>query len=358
MRMTDVYSAKAIASIHTEVASNKIAYLGAGLFPAQKKAGLDLKWIRTSKGLPISLAPSSFDTNSTIRSREGFKLQETELAYFKESMLVKEQDEQDIMRVQDSADPFAQEVLDRIYNDAETLVEGADVVPERMRMQLLAPPTSGDLAGHPSISIQADDVTYAYDYDPDGTFASGNFKMLSGTSAWSDTTNSDPLQDISDACDVVEAETGARPEVMIVSKKTMNDLKKNAKLKAYVLAQNTTATVIMTDARVQSVISEELGVSVIVYTKKYKDEDGVTHSFYPDNMATLIPNGALGKTWYGITPEERTLMSRADANVSIVNTGVAVAVKITDDPVHTKTTVSEVVAPSFERMDECYVLAY
>ena len=32
------------------------------------------------------------------------------MAFFKESMLVKENDEQEIMRVQDSADPFAQEV--------------------------------------------------------------------------------------------------------------------------------------------------------------------------------------------------------------------------------------------------------
>ena len=78
MRLSDAYSAKAIAIAHNEVASNKIAYLGAGLFPAKKKMGLDLKWIKTSKGLPVSLAPSAFDTVSTIRSREGIKIEETE----------------------------------------------------------------------------------------------------------------------------------------------------------------------------------------------------------------------------------------------------------------------------------------
>ena len=100
----------------------------------KRKTGLDLKWIKTAKGLPVSLAPSAFDTVSTLRSREGFKITETEMAFFKESMLVKENDEQEIMSM-DSADPFA-EVLDRIYDDAETLLEGAAVVPERMRMQL------------------------------------------------------------------------------------------------------------------------------------------------------------------------------------------------------------------------------
>ena len=54
MNIRDVYSAKAIALVQKESASNKVAYLGAGLFPARKKMGLDLKWIKTSKGLAVS----------------------------------------------------------------------------------------------------------------------------------------------------------------------------------------------------------------------------------------------------------------------------------------------------------------
>ena len=139
MNIRDVYSAKAIALVQTEAASNKVAYLGAGLFPARKKMGLDLKWIKTSKGLAVSLAPSNFDAVSTLRSREGFKMNETEMAFFRESMLIKEADEQEIMRVEDSSSPYATEVLSRIFDDANTLVAGANVVPERMIMQLLAP---------------------------------------------------------------------------------------------------------------------------------------------------------------------------------------------------------------------------
>ena len=114
MNIRDAYNASAIALVNTEVASNKIPYLGSGLFPAKKKMGLDLKWIKTSKGLPVSLAPSNFDAVSTLRSREGFKLTETEMAFFRESMLIKEADEQEMMRVQDSTDPYAAEVLSRM----------------------------------------------------------------------------------------------------------------------------------------------------------------------------------------------------------------------------------------------------
>lgn len=353
MNIRDAYNASAIALVNTEVASNKIPYLGSGLFPAKKKMGLDLKWIKTSKGLPVSLAPSNFDAVSTLRSREGFKLTETEMAFFRESMLIKEADEQEMMRVQDSTDPYAAEVLSRIFDDANTLIDGANVVSERMIMQLLAPTD-----GHPKISIQANGVTYDYNYDPNSTYSSKNYADVSGSSEdkWSAVDTADPLDDVSVALDAVESETGERPSIMIISRKTMDYLKQNKKIRNAILAQNATANIFMNDNRVKEVFSNELGISVIVYSKQYKDETGKAQKFYPDGFATLIPTGALGNTWYGTTPEERTLMGNATADVSIVNTGVAVAVTVSNDPVQTKTTVSEIVLPSYERMDSTYVI--
>ena len=352
MNIRDAYNASAIALVNAEVASNKIPYLGSGLFPAKKKMGLDLKWIKTSKGLPVSLAPSNFDAVSTLRSREGFKLTETEMAFFRESMLIKEADDQEMMRVQDSTDPYAAEVLYRIFDDANTLIDGANVVPEIIIMQLLAPKDV-----HPKISIQSNGVTYEYNYDPNNTYSSKNYAALSSsTDMWNDTENSDPLDDVSVALDAVEAETGERPSIMIISRKTMDYLKQNKKIRNAILAQNATANIFMNDNRVKEVFSNELGISVIVYSKQYKDETGKAQKFYPDGFATLIPTGALGNTWYGTTPEERTLMGNATADVSIVNTGVAVAVTVSNDPVQTKTTVSEIVLPSYERMDSTYVI--
>ena len=352
MNIRDAYNASAIALVNNEVASNKIAYLGSGLFPAKKKMGLDLKWIKTSKGLPVSLAPSNFDAVSTLRSREGFEITETEMAFFRESMLIKEADEQEIMRAQDSTDPYARDVLNRIFDDANTLIDGANVVPERMIMQLLAPSD-----GSPKIYIEANGAKYAYNYDPSETYKANNFAELTTTTdKWSDTENSDPMDDVSVALDSVEAQTGERPTIMIVSRKTMDYLKQNKKIKSAILAQNTTANVFMNDNRVKEVFSNELGISIIVYSKQYKNESGVASKFYPDGFATLIPNGSLGNTWYGTTPEERTLMGNSSADVSVVNTGVAVSVSVSNDPVQTKTTVSEIMLPSYERMDSTYVI--
>lgn len=353
MKITDVYNSKAVAIVQTEVASNEIPYLGEGFFPVQKKMGLDLKWIRTSKGLPVSLSPSAFDTVSTIRSREGFKLDETEMAYFKESMLVKEQDRQDMLRVQDSGDPYAREILEHVYGDATTLVAGAKVVPERMRMSLLA-----NANGHPSISISANGATYSYNYDPNNAYSTNNFSDIGAaqsTNYWSDTTNSDPLSDVATAQNAVQTLTGTVPTIMIVSRNTMNLIKQNKNIKNYVLAQNSTANVMMTDERVKALFQQELGVKIVVYSKLYKNEAGSSKKFYPDGMATLVPEGALGKTWFGVTPEEATLLDDPAYDCTVVD-GIAITVTNSVDPVQTKTIVSEIVLPSFERLEETFML--
>lgn len=352
MNIRDAFNAKTIAAVHTENASNKKAYLGKGLFPDKRKMGLDLKWIRTSKGLPVILAPSTFDAVSTIRGREGFKINQTEMAFFRESMILKEADLFEIERCKDTTDPYAQDVLARIYSDTETLLDGADVVPERMIMQLLSPSD-----GSPKIYIKADNTTYAYNYDSDGTYKQKNFaEIQSATDKWSDTENSDPITDVMTAIDNVEDLTGNRPTRMIVSKLTMSYLKKNAKVRSSILAQNVTANVIINEARVKDVFKNELGVDIIVYTKQFRDENGTAQKFFPDGFATLIPDGTLGNTWRGVTPEERDLVGVEGKDASVTDTGVAVVVTVSDDPVQTKTTVSEIVLPSYERMDETYVI--
>ena len=352
MKLSDVFTAEAIALNYTNAASNKIPYLGTGLFPAQKKAGLDLKWIKGHNGLAVSLMPTTFDAKSTFRDRVGVSVNETQMPFFRESMLVKEADEQEIMRVRDASDPYAVQVLDNIFNDTQTLIDGANVVPERMIMQLLAP-----LNGKMGIEIAANGVNYVYNYDVDGSWKAEHYaKIETEADKWTAEDTCDPLKNIEDAMDAQEEATGARPEILLMSKTTFNYIKNSKRVRSGLLAQNVTANVNYTSAKVKEYVEEELNVQIIIYNKQFKDETGVAKKFYPDNIVIMLPNGALGKTWYGTTPEERTLAQKEGADVSVVNTGVAIAVTITDDPVNTKTTCSEIVLPSFERMNECYAL--
>lgn len=352
MKITDVFSAKALAFRITKADSILESYLGLTLFPIKKKLGLDLKWLIGNLGLPISLSPATFDTKDTIRARNDISKEETEMALFRESMKVSERDEQEIMRVQESTDPYAQQVVDHIYRDADVLVEGAYVVPERMIMQLLAPTVDGS----PRINIAANGTTYTYNYDPDKKYQKENYAKVSVS--WSDTENATPLTDVQTAQDVVYKATGIKPNNLLVSAKTMGYLVANKQVRNAILAQNMTANIFMTKKLVKQVFLEVLGVSVIEYGKMFKTEAGVPTKFYPDDFATLFPDGALGNTWFGTTPEERTLMGNSEANVSLVgNTGITVTVsEKVGPPVETITTVSEIVLPSYERMYETFAL--
>jgi len=355
MKLSELFTAKAIAANYTEAATNDTPFLGEGFFPAKKKAGLDIKWFEKHTGLAVALAPSSFNTKTTFRDRDGVSVSETKMAFFKEGFLVDEEDYQEILRIQESNDPYAQDILDKIFDDAATLIRGANVIPEIMRMSLLAP-KNGDV----KISIKSNDTDYTYNYDPNGTWKADHYlKIVSANDKWDAPTTCNPVKDIEEALDAQEAASGNRPSVALMSKKTFNYLKASKAVKDGVLAQNLTANVNYTNEKVKTYLEEELKIKIVVYTKKYIAHDGTTKNYYPDDIVMLLPDGALGSTVYGTTPTEaRAKLSKGDGDDSfaIVNTGVSVKTIEKDDPENTETIVSEVVLPSFERLRECYAI--
>ena len=70
----------------------------------------------------------------------------------------------------------------------------------------------------------------------------------------------------------------------------------------------------------------------------------------------LLSDGALGNTYLGTTPEEADLQGKVIADVSIVDTGVAVTQVLNPHPVNVNTYVSEIVLPSYEQMDHVALL--
>ena len=65
----------------------------------------------------------------------------------------------------------------------------------------------------------------------------------------------------------------------------------------------------------------------------------------------------VGNTWFGTTPEEYDLMSgNSSASVSVVANGVAITTVKEPHPVNVFTVVDAIMLPSFERMDDIYVM--
>lgn len=351
MLVNEVVETRAIALAATENASNQIPYLGLQFFPARKKSGLDLKWIKTHKGLPISLAPSNFDALPTLRARKGLKTEKTQMAFFREQMVITEEDEQEIARIQDANDPYLESALMSIYDDTNELLSGAEVVPERMRMSLLATTN-----GHPVIGIESDGVKYAYDYDPTGEYASKHYVKNTSTAVWTDTVNAKPLTDLTNAKKALQ-KLGKVAKYALMNSNTFNLLLDNAQVRNSILAQNATAVIEVTDENVASIVKTRTGLTIVIYDKMYIDDNGNEQYFYPNNKVTLLPEGALGSTWFGTTPEERTAAQVADVDVTIYGVGIAVAKKVEyGPPAITSVTASEIVLPSYENMDSTFVI--
>lgn len=352
MLFTDVFSAEAVAYRETVDASNNIAFAGAAFFPNKKKTGIDLKWIKSHKGLGIALKPSSYDSLATIRPRQGFNVTLEEMPLFRESMVIKEQDLAQIMRAADSNDPYLNEVLERIYDDVGNLIDGANISAERMRMQLLAP-----IDGVMKIDIgKADNTIYSYQYDSDNTWKAKHFAELTGSDTWNNPETAKPLNDVQKGVDYLSG-IGVVPTYIMMNTTTFNYLLDMKQIKNTFVTRAGVNVDFLSKAAAKDVFATQTGLQPILYDKMYTDYDGKEKKFYPDGYATIIGAGQLGNTWYGVTPEERTLLGDSNADVSIVDTGVAVAVK-TDygPPVQYSTTASQIVLPSFEGMDSTYVL--
>ena len=343
----DMVTAPAMAAYWTESQSNREPYMGEVLFPARKKPGLSLSWIRGYRNLPIALKPSAFDAKAEIRDRIGVKKVETEMPFFREGMLIKEKDRQDLLTLQEGS-PYFEMIVQEIFNDYGQLVNGALVQSERLRMQLLF--------GMGKINISAAGVSYVYDFDQSGDYQANNYIELLTTAKWTDHDTSTPLQDLQAAMEAIELKHGTIITRMIMTRATWSHLLLNKSMKMdmnVMQGQN----IILTDTMLKQYIASKLsGVAVALYNKKFKDEAGVEYPFVPDGYVALLPDGDLGNTWYGTTPEEADLLGGSDAQVAVVNTGVTLTTYRQVHPVNVNALVSEIVLPSYERMEETYVI--
>lgn len=352
MRFNDVFTARALAYRLTNDPSNAIPYLGEGFFPRAKKMGIDLKWIKAHNGLGVELKPSTYDALATIRPREGFQVVTEEMPLFRESMKVSEQDMAEIQRAMDSNDPYLQDVINHVFNDVQNLVEGANIATERMRMSLLAP-ANGDM----KISIGiADNTVYNYNYDPNADWKGTNYASLSGTAKWDQPTTAAPLNDMQAGVDAI-ADKGFTARYAVMNSTTLNLLINADQMKNALITITGNPVDFLDRATAKEVFERKTGLTPLIYDKKYKDYSGTQQKFYPDDYVSIIADGTLGSTWMGVTPEERTLMGDPKVDVSVLDSGVAVAIQnIYGPPVRHETTVSQIALPSYEGMDGVYVL--
>ncbi|SFC84844.1 Phage major capsid protein E [Streptococcus gallolyticus] len=316
--------------------------IGEKVFPAKKQLGLKLSYVKGASGRPVVLKPSAFDTKATLRERMNVELIDKEMPFFKEAMLVKEADRQQLNVIAQTGN---QALIDTItaglFDDTTTLLSGARAQLEAMRMSVLA---TGKIA------VLSNGVALDYDYGVEE-----DHKGAVST-AWSDAETATPLNDIDAAITAIE-ELGNKAEVLYMNAKTFAQLK-NAKSTTTLIKPLAPTGAAVTNQELKDYIQDNYGLTIVVKSGTYKDANGEIKKYFPDDKVTFAPNAALGSTTFGTTPEESDLIGGNNAvEVSVVDTGIAITTKKLDDPVNVQTKVSMIALPSFENIDEVYMLS-
>ena len=337
----DLVTAADVVAYWTEKNQNAQPLLGATLFPVKKRLGTKLEWVKGANNQPVALRPSSFDAKAIRRDRKGIEKVSTEMPFFKESMYVDEKMRQDLNNmIANNNQAVADQILINIYDDESSLIDSSEIALERMRMELL---TTGQIV------ISGNGQSYTYDYGLDAST-----QKVTVTKAWSDPT-ADIIGDIIDIVEKAKAR-GITITRAVCNSTTAKYFRTNTAIKnaVYVFANG---TVPVTTARAIEYIKNETGVTFYAYDNVYVDEAGTTHKYVSDNTVTFLPDGDLGFTNLGTTPEESDLMNSVNtADVSIVNQGVAVTTSKIVDPVNVETKVSMIGLPSFEMADKIVIL--
>lgn len=339
MTIFDLMSSQELTAYWETLTADEASYPCEELFPDDKKRGLSLKWIKGSKGLPVALKASAFDANAVPRARIGFTKLTAEMPYFKESMYIDEELRQELNMVLETGNQaYIDSVMNKIFDDETSLLRGAKATRERMRMMAL---TTG------VVSMASNGQNFSFDY---GVTHKGNVKAK-----WSETADSDPIEDIRVAKEKIQDETGAVITRAMCDGKTWRNLRNSETVKnaIFVLTKGAGA---VSDKQLRQYLMDELEIEVLVNDKRYIDEKGTTTKFMPTGTFVLFPSGDLGKTWFGTTPAESDLMGGSVANVSITDTGVAVTSVQKTDPVNVETIVSMICLPSFETADQVYIM--
>ena len=335
----DLVTAKNIAEFWLEKNLNQQPSLGETLFPSQKEIGVKLEWIKGAHNQPVGLRLSAYDSKSIRRDRKGFEKYETEMPFFKESMYIDEELRKNLnTMLQTNNEQLVNSILTKIFADEIELINASRITLERMRMEAL---TTG------AITLASNGQAYSYDYGVDAS------QKKSVSIPWSNP-DADVLGDIISYVEEMKAKgiviTRAVCNSTVAKYFRTNTAIKNA---VYVFANG---TVNVTTARALEYIYNETGVSFYVYDNVYVNEEGTAVKYVANDTVVFLPEGTLGKTHFGVTPEESDLMNSLAAEVSIVDNAIAVTTHKEHDPVTVETKVSMVALPSFERANEIVIV--
>lgn len=284
------------------------------LYPSRKTEALEIKMIRGANNLPVSASVHAFDTESEIDQRETAGYDVAELALIKRKRKLSEKEI--IHLEQPRNDAEEKEAIDKIYNDVDTLQDSVQTRVEAMRGEALA---TGRLV------INENGYKATIDYGVPAAHKK-TFSWSSGTP--------DILGDMDMAVDKIVDDTGFTPTRILTSKKNVNIMLKDEKIRKAVFGVNSDR---LLSRQELNTFLKTLGLPQIAnYDAKYRvltpKGTYITKRYLQENSFVFMPDGNLGETLFGLTAEELELRKRPDIDITEIG-NIVIEQYSTNDPV-------------------------
>lgn len=278
----------------------EIDFYWARKFPSRKIQGNKLDIFRTQKKRPVRARIHALDAATDVDNREGYSSETQTLGYIKRERLIREED-LDILAAPRS-DAEAAMALDNMYSDGLDMRQSCEYTLEYWRAMAV----EGELKS--TDNNTSIDIKYPIPKD--------NFVDWQWSSP--DKSKLDLLFEI---CEKLEDnDDGVRPSIMVMRSKQRAALLEDEKIRSALFGVN--AAQIPTPQDLNNFLQRQGLPRIDVYNKKFREEDLktgriVTKPYLAEDKIILIPDGNLGETIFGTTPEERN----AGPNVTVTNNG-------------------------------------
>lgn len=274
------------------------------LFPTRRIEGFDADVIKGAYDLPTAAQFYAFDTPTKLGQREGYERGSTSLGLIKEKMKL---DEREIMNLRNPrSDEEARYIINNIYNDVEKVRQRIEVRIEQLRWEAL-------LTGEINIK-EENGFTTKVDFG-----MPTNHKM---TFTWND--DADILEDLFTIQDTIYKDTGFNITHILTTRKWLYKMTKNAALHLAMNGENDKSKFI-TPAQMNAALASFGLPTVSINDTQYAElvmKKGklvkTNKNYLPEDTLIALPDGALGETLRGSTPERESALIN---NIATVESG-------------------------------------
>lgn len=310
--------------------------MGEVLFPEQKIDALEIEMLKGANNLPVAASVHSFDTETEIASREGINAAIQDLALIKRKQKISEKEL--IVLNAPRSNSEERQVITRIFNDVDGLVNGVRARVEALRMEALS---TGKIVLNENGVKGTIDFVVPSAQKSSKTWLSGTPKIL---------------EDITDMVNAVVTGSGFRPTRVLTSQKILNGILKDDRIRKAMYGVNAEKVANLNDLN-QLLVSQGLP-KIATYDGMYRvqGENGkyTTKRYFKEDAFVLMPEGKLGDTFYGLTAEEVRLRNTPGVDIEMFG-NILTQHYTTNDPVAEWIKAVATAMPSFPAANQIYI---